>query len=246
MTKGSPVGWLHVLIDVAPEVAASSAAFWSDALGWPAGEPEAEHPEFRSFVPPDGVAYVHQQVGDHGPRIHLDAEVDDVAAETERLIGLGAAAGAHEADWQALRSPGGLPFCLVTTQSTGRPGPQRWSGGHRTRAVQVCIDAPPRHVETEVAFWRQVTGWRWVPGDSPEFVGKLYGDPADPVHLLLQRLESDEPSTRAHLDLGSDDIEAEVRRLCRLGAARRGTGDGFVVMTDPVGLEFCVTGNAPD
>ena len=50
----------------------------------------------------------------------------------------------------------------------------------------------------------------------------------------------------AHVISYVDDIEAEVRRLCGLGAARQGTGDGFVVMTDPVGLEFCVTGNAPD
>ena len=242
----SSVGWLHVIIDVAPESAQSSAAFWSEALGWSIGEPFSAHPEFRSFVPPEGAPYVHQQIGDHGPRIHLDAEVTDLAAATERSIGLGASAGLLNADVQVMASPGGMPFCLLHPQRSVRPGPRTWPQGHRTRPVQVCIDMPPQHADAEVAFWREVTAWRWVPSDSPEFVGKVYPDPASPVQLLLQRLESDEPATRAHLDLGTDDIETEVERLVSLGATRGETGRGWVVLTDPTGLVFCVTGNSPE
>ncbi len=66
------------------------------------------------------------------------------------------------------------------------------------------------------------------------------------MQLLLQRLESDEPATRAHLDLGTDDIETEVERLVSLGATRGETGRGWVVLTDPTGLVFCVTGNSPE
>ena len=51
--------------------------------------------------------------------------------------------------------------------------------------------------------------------------------------------------TRAHLDPGSDDVEAEVTRLVNLGAERVTTGTGWVVMRDPVGLAFCVTANDP-
>jgi Glyoxalase-like domain len=67
--------WLHVLIDVAPDVAERSGTFWSSVLGWPLAEPWLGHPEFRSFNPPEGDSYIHQQIGDHGPRIHLDLEV---------------------------------------------------------------------------------------------------------------------------------------------------------------------------
>jgi hypothetical protein len=43
--------WLHVFIDVAPDVSDESASFWSAVLGWPVGEQWPGHPEFRSFTP---------------------------------------------------------------------------------------------------------------------------------------------------------------------------------------------------
>ena len=197
-----------------------------------------------SFEPPDGDAYVHRQVGDHGPRIHLDFEVDDIAAETERLRGLGATVRERTTGLQVLGSPGGLPFCLLARRQRVRPGAVDL-GGHRSRLVQVCIDSPHGRHEDEVGFWRAATGGRWVPIDSPEFAGKLYLDQG-PVQLLLQRLGS-EPSgpTRAHIDLGSDDIQAEVDRVVSLGAERLWPGDGWYALRDPTGLVFCVTGNSP-
>ena len=79
-----------------------------------------------------------------------------------------------------------------------------------------------------------------------EFAGKLY--PADgPVQLLLQRLgpETSGP-TRAHIDIGTDDIDAEVARAVSLGAERLWPGDGWYALRDPTGLIFCVTGNSPE
>jgi len=47
-----------------------------------------------------------------------------------------------------------------------------------------------------------------------------------------------------HLDLETDDVEAEVKRLESLGAARwdhqQKRGYDFLVMCDPWGNEFCV------
>jgi hypothetical protein len=51
---------------------------------------------------------------------------------------------------------------------------------------------------------------------------------------------------RAHLDLGTDDRRAEVTRLVALGALAGPTGGGWQVLTDPVGMEFCVTDNPPN
>ena len=47
---------------------------------------------------------------------------------------------------------------------------------------------------------------------------------------------------RVHLDLSTDDVEAEVARLVALGAAVAAAqpDDGLVVMHDPEGNEFCV------
>ena len=43
-----------------------------------------------------------------------------------------------------------------------------------------------------------------------------------------------------HLDIESDDVEAEVRRLEDLGATRVEKIDTWWVMRDPAGLLFCV------
>jgi hypothetical protein len=111
--------------------------------------------------------------------------------------------------------------------------------------VQVCIDSPSDRHEDEVAFWRDATRWRWVPGGSAEFAGKLYPS-GGPVQLLLQQLGEESGPTRAHIDLGTDDIAAETLRAVSLGAERLWPGDGWSALRDPAGLVFCVTGNPPD
>ena len=69
-----------------------------------------------------------------------------------------------------------------------------------------------------------------------------------PVQLLIQQLGDDDGLgvVRAHLDLGTDDIAAEVRRVEALGARQLWPGHGFVALQDPIGLPFCVSGNDPD
>jgi Glyoxalase-like domain len=56
--------------------------------------------------------------------------------------------------------------------------------------------------------------------------------------LLMQRLDSGAP--RVHLDIHTDDLDAEVARLERLGAERVQKVQTWWVMRDPAGLLFCV------
>jgi Glyoxalase-like domain len=244
--------WLHAFIDVRSDVAEKSATFWSAALGWPLGEAWPYHPEFRSFIPPEGDTYVHQQIGDHGPRVHFDLEVAD-RGTADRLMKLGAVITGQGDGWCPMKSPGGLPFCLIDRQKRLRPRALRLDG-HRSRLVQICIDSPPALHDHEVEFWQTATSWRWVESDSEEFAGKLYPPAGSSVQLLFQRLGADDPgnAVRAHIDLGADDIAAEAVRLTELGAERleRGggviRGQGWIVLRDPIGMIFCVTGNSPD
>ena len=238
--------WLHVFIDIRAEVAQESATFWSAALGWPLGDHWPGYSEFRSFEPPTGDAYVHQQVGDHGPRIHFDLEVTD-NSEMERLVELGARVVGEAEGWCPMASPGGLPFCLVHRNEHIRPSALTWDG-HRSRLVQVCVDSPAGLHDAEVAFWRAALDWRWSASDSEEFAGKLYPPSGSSVQLLFQRLGEDDPDTavRAHIDLGTDDLEAHTQRLIQLGATPIGPGRGWVPLRDPTGLVFCTTGNSPD
>ena len=70
--------------------------------------------------------------------------------------------------------------------------------------------------------------------------------PASPVQLLFQVLDEEDGPVRAHLDHGTDDVPAEVRRVLDLGADDIGPGRGWHALRDPVGLAFCVTGNSPE
>ncbi len=69
--------------------------------------------------------------------------------------------------------------------------------------------------------------------------------PDSEIRLLLQHTTDQKTSkTRMHLDIETDDVEAEVERLEALGAVRHDhqqlRGFDFWVMLDPWGNEFCV------
>ena len=242
-----PTRWMHAFVDVSAEHAESVRAFWSAVTGWPVGDPWPGHPEFASLAPPDGAPYLHVQTVGGPPREHVDL-VGAPEPDTVRLEQLGATRGPRHDAWQVMSSPAGLPFCVCDEQRPHqRPGATSWSDGHRSRLVQLCVDVPAQHHDAELAFWRAATGWVDEPVDAPEF-HRLVHRAESPLQLLVQRLGGDDGATRAraHLDLGSGDVGAEVARIEALGARVLRPGDGFVVLQDPVGLPFCVTANAPD
>jgi hypothetical protein len=69
--------------------------------------------------------------------------------------------------------------------------------------------------------------------------------PDSETRILLQKTSDEKTSKeRMHLDLETDDVEAEVKRLEALGATRwdhqQERGFDFWVMRDPWSNEFCV------
>jgi hypothetical protein len=240
------MSWIHAVIDVPAASHARSAQFWSAALGWPAGESWPGHPELRSFEPPAGTPYVHLQEIDGPPRVHVDFETRDSRALVRRAERLGARYVARHRLWQTLESPGGLPFCVLGIANKNPPEPVRWPEGHRSRLVQVCIDAPVDAHEREVTFWRELLDGAWVDSSSAEFAGKWHDDQGSPIQLLFQRLDEPYGAVRAHLDLGTDDLDAEVRRLVGVGAGDVGRGRGWHVLRDPADHLFCATENSPE
>ncbi|HEY2296281.1 MAG TPA: VOC family protein [Jatrophihabitans sp.] len=238
--------WVHAVIDVPAEQHAGTALFWGRALGWPAGDACSGHPELRSFEPPSGTAYVHLQQIDGAPRVHLDIESDAPGATVRKAVELGAELVGKQKRWHSLRSPGGLPFCVIRTVEHQPVEPIALPDGHRVRMVQICIDSPRSVHAAEVTFWRTLLPGRWADSASPEFAGKWHDDAGSPLQLLFQRLDETDGAVRAHLDHGTDDLAAEVRRLCDLGAIDVGPGHGWHVLRDVAGQTFCVTPNSPE
>ncbi|KQW50947.1 hypothetical protein ASC77_25140 [Nocardioides sp. Root1257] len=182
---------------------------------------------------------------DGPPRVHVDIESEDPAGLATIAVALGAKVR-HESDrWQSLESPGSLPFCVLAATDHEVPSPATWADGHRSRMVQVCIDAPRAAHDAEVAFWRDLMPGRWVQSPAQGFAGKWHDDEGSPLQLLFQRLGETEGPVRAHLDHGTDNIDTEVARLRNLGAEDIGRWRGWHTLRDPAGLLFCVTGNSP-
>ena len=240
------MSWVHAVVDVPADLRGRAGEFWGAVLGWPAGDAWPGHPELRSFVPPEGTAYVHLQEIGGRPRVHLDLEADDPDATVRRAEELGATRVADHDRWSTLASPGGLPFCVLEAAEHEPPGPVGWPDGHRSRMVQVCIDSPVAAHDREVVFWRALLAGRWVDSPAREFAGKWHDDAGSPLQLLFQRLEEPDGPVRAHLDHGTDDLPREVRRVRALGADDIGPGRGWHALRDPLGLAFCVTSNPPD
>ena len=105
-----------LLIDVPTELAATSATFWSAALGGPA-RPVPDEEQFTSLPEAVPGLVTAVQAVDDAPRYHLDFETDDVDAETARLVGLGAV---ERSRWQGCRTlevPGGQLVCVIPVHS---------------------------------------------------------------------------------------------------------------------------------
>lgn len=109
---------------------------------------------------------------------------------------------------------------------------------HKSRLGTVIIDCDTDNLEREADFWGAALG-----GDVGDLrPGGRYidvqGDVTDP-HVILQRV--DHPS-RIHIDIETDDIEAEVRRLEGLGATVIEKMERWTVMEAPSKHRFCIIG----
>ncbi len=110
---------------------------------------------------------------------------------------------------------------------------------HRSRLSTVVIDCADEDYEGGVKFWSGVLGKEAVPTDGPRYSslrGRVGG--AGGPFVLLQSVPNEERAV--HLDIETDDVEAEVVRLGKLGARVKARIDRHVVMEAPTGHAFCV------
>jgi hypothetical protein len=114
---------------------------------------------------------------------------------------------------------------------------------HYSRLYKVVIDVPEGDHGRELTFWQEATGQPLPQVQRyPEYHGASL--PGDVFALLIQRLGTG--SARVHLDIHTDDLEAETARLEALGARRlQLVHDHWQVMEDPAGLPFCVIPQPP-
>jgi predicted enzyme related to lactoylglutathione lyase len=108
---------------------------------------------------------------------------------------------------------------------------------HRSRLAGFIIDCQTGDLEGAAGFWSQALGLAFKKNA-----------PADPDYISLENAQGDmyvqvqkvQHPSRVHLDIESDDLEAETRRLESLGARRVANVKSWIVMEAPTGQRFCI------
>ncbi|MEU5963325.1 VOC family protein [Micromonospora parva] len=107
---------------------------------------------------------------------------------------------------------------------------------HRSRLSTILIDVPRGEAPAAAAFWSEALGVpaRTVP-DEQQFTS-LHG--ALPGLVLAVQAVDDQ--ARYHVDIETDDVEAETRRLIAHGAVEVGRWLECVTLRAPGGHLVCV------
>ena len=109
---------------------------------------------------------------------------------------------------------------------------------HRSKLVTAVIDCQTDDLTEAALFWSAALGRQADLTDDP--VTEKYvrvGTGNEELIVLLQKVPH---ASRVHLDIESDNIEAEVARLEALGAKRIEKIKTWWVMEAPTGHRFCV------
>jgi predicted enzyme related to lactoylglutathione lyase len=110
---------------------------------------------------------------------------------------------------------------------------------HRSRLTAVLVDVPAGEHEKAAAFWSAALGKEGKRSEKfPEY--HVLGEVTPGIEFMVQATGDSGP--RIHLDIETDDIDAEVGRLTALGAQEVDRLHGWVILRDPAGTVFCVVG----
>lgn len=104
---------------------------------------------------------------------------------------------------------------------------------HKSRLAGFIIDCRTEDLEQAAQFWSAALGYPLRDAQeesSPKYREMLTGP--DGLHIEVQKVEHE---SRLHLDIETDDIEAEVQRLEALGAKRVEKGVRWWIMEAPTG-----------
>jgi len=109
---------------------------------------------------------------------------------------------------------------------------------HKSQLAGFIIDCKTDDLDEAAKFWSQALGFKanLDPGSEESRYRRLETGHEDMV-IEVQKVDHE---SRVHLDIETDNIEAEVARLESLGANRIKIFERWVVMEAPTGQRFCV------
>ena len=109
---------------------------------------------------------------------------------------------------------------------------------HKSKLCGFIIDCQTNDVNSAANFWGGALGMevKKLPEEEGEKYVRLL-DSTEHLHIEVQKVAHE---SRVHLDIETDNIEAEVLRLEALGAKRVKQLNTWWVMEAPTGQRFCV------
>lgn len=105
---------------------------------------------------------------------------------------------------------------------------------HRSRFCSVILDSKTSDLDAAASFWSAALG-----RPITKYEGK-YATLATLDREPVIEVQQVEHESRAHIDIESDDIDAEVKRLEAMGAKCVERIKTWCVMEAPTGARFCV------
>lgn len=109
--------------------------------------------------------------------------------------------------------------------------------GHRSRLTALVIDVLSDRYEEAVTFWAEALGAETPRRPRPGQRYTTLKNASDGLTVLIQRVEGD---PGVHVDIETDSVPAEVKRLESAGARRKRQVKSWWVLEDPAGIAFCV------
>jgi len=109
---------------------------------------------------------------------------------------------------------------------------------HKSQLAGFILDCNTEDLQAAADFWGAALGVETEQAASPmeENYRMLHTAPGD-MHIEVQKVDH---ASRVHIDIETDDVDAEVARLEQLGAKRLDHINTWVVMEAPTGQRFCV------
>lgn len=107
---------------------------------------------------------------------------------------------------------------------------------HRSQFAGLIIDCDTDDLGGAADFWGAALGYAQK-GEEPGGVYIGLKTPENGPYFEVQKVAH---ASRVHLDIESDDIDAEALRLEALGACRIGMIRDWMVMEAPTGQRFCI------
>ena len=109
---------------------------------------------------------------------------------------------------------------------------------HKSRLGGFIIDCRTEDLDAAARFWGAALGLEAESAaEAKEALYRTLRAAPEEPHVQVQQVRHD---SRVHLDIETDDLPAEVRRLEQLGAKRIAAVADWVVMEAPTGQRFCV------